>query len=191
MSTALPRGVAAVAVVGAVAQLAYGVLAIAFPWPAIAGTGGELVWIVVNLGWIAALAGWAMVVAPGRTVVVGAAIASVGFAVRIVAAAVTIASPASDPLPLVLASIALTLGGVAVVAVGTFLVRPVRSAVTWVPAIALVVEFGIASMYSANTVLHFILLGLAWGAVLLAMAIVVAARARAAAAAEAPVTTAA
>lgn len=173
MSERTARTVGTVAVVGAAAQLTYGVLAIMFPWPAIAGAGGETVWIAANIGMIAGLAGWAGVVARGRTVVVGAAVAGVGFAVRIAAAVVTIASPEAEVLPMVLASIALTLGGVLTVAIGTFLVSSPQSVTTWVPLVAFIVELGVASMYSVSTQLHFVLLGLAWGAVWMVLALVV------------------
>ena len=173
------RALAAVAIVGAAAQLGYGVLAVVFPWPEIVSPWGEALWMVANLGLIAGLAGWAVAVAPGRTVTVGAAVAGLGFAVRIVAAMVTIADPETEPLPLVLASIALSLAGVLTVAVGTLRAGPVRSMVAWLPMIAFAVELGLAAMYSAATVLHFVLLGLLWGTVAMAMALVVRSRAEA------------
>jgi len=53
---------------------------------------------------------------------------------------ITIASPATDPLPLVLGSIALTLAGVAVLAVGTFVVCGAKTWIAWVPFVAFVAE---------------------------------------------------
>jgi len=163
-----------VAISGAIAQLAYGILAIAFPWPEIVSPGGEGLWIAANVGMLAGYAGWRLVVARSRTVTAGVAVAGIGFSLRIVAGVVTIVSPAADVLPFVLGSIALTLLGVAVISVGTVAVLGGRRWEAWVPAAAVLAELGLASMYAVDTPLHFVLLGLLWGAVSLVIALVVA-----------------
>ncbi|WES66016.1 hypothetical protein P0L94_08055 [Microbacter sp. GSS18] len=162
-----------IALIGAICQIGYGLLAVMQPWPAILNPGAEGLWIVVNIGMIAGLVGWAGVVAPGRTVTVGAVTASAGFLLRIVAALISVVEPSAEVLALVLGSIGLTLAGIAVVAVGSFLVRSPRSGVAWVPALGFAVELGLASMYSAATELHFMLLGLLWGLVSLSIAVLV------------------
>jgi len=168
------RITAFIAISGAIVQLAYGILAIAFPWPEIVSPGGEGLWIAANAGMLAGYVGWALVVARSRTVTVGVVVAGIGFTLRIVAAIVTIVSPAADVLPLVLGSIALTLLGVVVVSVGTVGVIGGRRWEAWVPTIAVLVELGLASMYTVDTPLHFVLLGLLWGVVSLVIALVVA-----------------
>jgi len=171
------RTITVLAIAGAIAQLAYGVLAIAFPWPKIVSSGGEAIWIAANVGMLAGYIGWAVVVARGRMVAVGVAIAGTGFVIRIAGALITIASPEAIAFPLVLGSIVLTLVGVAVVAVGTLRVRGARSWEAWVPAVAALVELGLVSIYSLDTLLHFVLLGLLWGAVSLVIGLIVASRA--------------
>lgn len=173
MSTAIARLLGVIALIGAISQIGYGLLAVTHPWPAIVNPGAEVLWIVVNIGMIAGLLGWAGVVAPGRTVTVGAATATAGFLLRILAALITILDPSAGVLGLVLGSIALTLTGFAVVAVGSVRARSPRSVVAWVPAVGFAVELGLASMYSIATELHFVLLGLLWGLVSLTIAVTV------------------
>lgn len=177
MNDAALRIITVIAITGAIAQLAYGVLAIAFPWPQIVSTGGEWLWIAANVGMLAGYVGWAAVVARGRTVAAGVAIAGTGFVLRITAAIITIVSPLAVVLPFVLGSIVLTLAGVAIVAVGTLRVRGARSWEAWVPAVAALAELGLASMYTIDTPLHFVLLGLLWGTVSLVVGLIVASRA--------------
>lgn len=72
----------------------------------------------------------------------------------------------------------LHLAGMALVAVGSLLARSPRSPVAWVPAIAFIVELGLAAMYSLAMPLHFILLGLLWGLVALTISVIVLTAAR-------------
>jgi hypothetical protein len=161
------RSAATVRTIGLIAALAsvgYGVLAAVFPYPRITDAPFELLWGLINLGYIGTLTAW-LRSWPGPVPVlgrVGGAIAIAGLAVRVVDVVWFVVRPEAASDVLVVISILLTFTGLAVLGVASLrgAPRPRR----WAPLLVLGVGLVVSSLYGPLPVLHFVALGVVWGA---------------------------
>lgn len=171
------RRLAAAAMAGAALQLFYGVLAVLWPYPHIIAPAPELLWGVVNLGMIAGIAAWLAidVARPRWLAVIGSGMAILGHLTRVVVAIWTTIQPSASPdsvTTTILASIALMFCGMALLTIGTLLGRRLSGLGRWAPGLVLATGIIAAAFYSIDKVVHFVLLGLVWGAAWLLLAYV-------------------
>ncbi len=160
---------------GAVLQVAYGVAALLYRYPAITDPGFELVWLVVNLGMVASIIGW-LAIGPStsrRSLYVGGAVAGVGHMLRAGISAWRIVDPAADVDPFIVSSIVLMFGGMTIVGVASLRGRRLERIAAWAPLATVVAGMVTASFYSTDKMVHFVLLGLLWGGTWLALPIIV------------------
>jgi hypothetical protein len=171
------RRLAAVAMAGAALQVAYGVLAVFWPYPHITAPAPELLWGVVNLGMIAGILAWLAidVARPRWLAFIGGGMAILGHLIRIAVTIWTTIQPDANTdsvTTMILASIALMFGGMALLAIGTVAGRRLSGLGRWAPGLVLATGIIAAAFYSIEKVVHFALLGLLWGAAWLLLAYV-------------------
>ena len=154
-----------IAIIGGCFQLVYGLLSIFFPYSSDTYYGwDEALWIVACIGMAGAIIGMLVLDAgrPGWLAWGGGIVATVGVLIRIIASILIITRSAWDPLPLILLSILLMLGGM--LALGIALVRgdKINGWQAWTPILVAAFGFVTAGLFSVSLFIHFILLGL-WG----------------------------
>ena len=172
-----PRRLGTVAMAGAALQLVYGLLAVVWPYPLIIAPAPELVWGVVNLGMLAGIAAWLAidVARPRWLALIGAGVAILGHLMRVAVSIWTSIQPGANPdnvTATILASIALMFGGMALLAIGTVVGRRLSGLGRWAPGLVLATGLITAAFYSIERMVHFVLLGLLWGAAWLLLAYV-------------------
>lgn len=171
------RRLGTVAMTGAALQLVYGVLAVVWPYPLIIAPAPELVWGVVNLGMLAGIAAWLAidVARPRWLALIGGGVAILGHLMRVAVSIWTSIQPGANPdsvTATILASIALMFGGMALLAIGTVVGRRLSGLGRWAPGLVLATGLIAAAFYSIERMVHFVLLGLLWGAAWLLLAYV-------------------
>jgi hypothetical protein len=171
------RRLAAVAMAGAALQLVYGVLAVLWPYPQIIAPAPELLWGLINLGMMAGIAAWLAidVARPRWLALIGGGMAILGHLTRVVVAIWATMRPDANPdsvTTTILASIALMFGGMALLTIGTEMGRRLSGPGRWAPGLVLATGIIAAAFYSTDKVVHFVLLGLLWGAAWLLLAYV-------------------
>lgn len=163
----------AIGMSGAVVQLTYGVLAVAFRYPRIADRPFEAMWAIAVAGMIATTVAW-LGAGPGSPRWLGLAggvVAITGFALRIAVSLYLLARPdAGVDLPIV-ASIALMFVGLALIGVAALLDHGRSGWRQWSPIVVLAGGLVAAPLYDSARVAHFVVLGLVWGATWLLMAV--------------------
>ena len=154
-----------VCLAGASLQVLYGLLAVLFPYPAIAESGFEVLWALANVGMIAGVVGWLSldVARPRRVAVIGGGLAILGYLLRIGVSVVRLLNPDAAVDAVIVGTILLMFAGMGVVAVGTLLGRQLSGWQAWVPLLTVAAGLMTATFYSIDKVIHFILLGLFWG----------------------------
>jgi hypothetical protein len=162
---------------GAALQLVYGVLAVVWPYPLIIAPAAELLWGVVNLGMVAGIAAWLVidVARPRWLALIGGSMAILGHLMRVAVSIWTSIQPGANPdsvTTTILASLALMFGGMALLAIGTVVGRRLSGLGRWAPGLVLATGFITAAFYSIEKMVHFVLLGLLWGAAWLLLAYV-------------------
>jgi hypothetical protein len=165
------RWTSLVAVAGAVLQIGYGVLACVYRYPTISDRPFEALWAIANVGMIANVVTWLLIgVARHRLALVGGGLAILGYLVRIAISVAIEARPdASVDGPIVI-SILLMFAGLAGLGVATLRAGRLSGWSARAPLVVLAAGLIAAPFYSFNKVVHFILLGLLWGAAWLFMA---------------------
>jgi hypothetical protein len=178
-SIARPAGLVCLA--GAAAQVLYGLLAVRFPYPATTGSGFEALWAVANVGMIGGVVGLLALDAgrPRRLALVGGGIAILGNLLRIGAASMDVADPSKSVDALIVASVPLMFVGMAVLSATILRGERLLGWQKWIPALVTTAAAVAAAFYSIDKVVHFILLGLLWGAGWLAIGYLVVRRASA------------
>src|SRR5215211_1261020 len=171
------RRLGTVAMAGAALQLVYGVLAVVWPYPLITAPAPELVWGVVNLGMLAGIAAWLAidVARPRWLALIGGGVAILGHLMRAAVSIWTSIQPGANPdsvTATILASIALMFGGMALLTIGTVVGRQLLGLGRWAPGLVLATGIITAAFYSIERMVHFVLLGLLWGAAWLLLAYV-------------------
>jgi hypothetical protein len=171
------RRLGAVAMAGAALQLVYGVLAVVWPYPLIIAPAPELLWGVVNLGMVAGIAAWLVidVARPRWLALIGGGMAILGHLMRVAVSIWTSIQPGANPdsvTTTILASLALMFGGMALLAIGTVVGRQLSGLGRWAPGLVLATGLITAAFYSIGKMVHFVLLGLLWGAAWLLLAYV-------------------
>ena len=155
-----------VALGGGAVQIAYGLLAIWFPYGGRSYGWDEALWMLANVGMIGGVLGLLFldVGRPRWLARLGAALSVLGNLLRIIASVLLIVAPAQADayLPFVLLSILLVVLGLLVLGVATVRGRQVQGWQAWLPLVIGGCIFGIVPTYDGNRYLHFILLGL-WG----------------------------
>ena len=174
---AAARRLAAVAMAGAALQLIYGVLAVVWPYPRITAPAPELLWGVVNLGMIAGILAWLAidVAQPRWLALIGGGMAILGHLIRVAVSIWTSIEPGANidsVTAAILASIALMFGGMALLAIGTVVGRRLSGLGRWAPGLVFGTGIITAAFYSTDKVVHFVLLGLLWGAAWMLLAYV-------------------
>jgi hypothetical protein len=172
------RLAAAVALAGAVLQVAYGVLACVWTYPRITDRPFEAVWGLATLGMIASVLAWLAigVARPRGLAVTGGVLAIAGFAARFVISVAIVADPHIGPgsasvnaaIP---ATIVLMFAGLALLGIATRRARRLDGAAGWAPLLVVAGGLVAAPFYSFDKLVHFILLGLLWGSAWLYMAL--------------------
>jgi hypothetical protein len=163
------RRLATVAMAGAALQLVYGALAVIWPYPLITAPAPELLWGVVNLGMVAGILAWLAidVARPRWLALIGGGMAILGHLIRVAVSIWTSIQPGANPdsvTTTILASIALMFGGMALLTIGTVIGRRLSGLGRWAPGLVLGTGIITAAFYSIEKVVHFVLLGLLWGA---------------------------
>jgi hypothetical protein len=171
------RRLGTVAIAGAALQLVYGVLAVVWPYPLIIAPAPELVWGVVNIGMLAGIAAWLAidVAQPRWLALIGGGVAILGHLMRVAVSIWTSIQPGANPdsvTATILASIALMFAGMALLAIGTVVGRRLSGLGRWAPGLVLATGLVTAAFYSIERMVHFVLLGLLWGAAWLLLAYV-------------------
>lgn len=171
------RASATACVVGAGLQLGYGVLAIVDGYPRITTDRYELLWGLIQLGMVSGIAALlALDVARSRrTAVLGAAIAAAGHILRasISLLQVTGAVDEGGGGGLIVASIPLMFVGMAILGVSVLRGAGTRTWQAWTPLATVAGGLVTAAVYDVDRTLHFILLGLLWGATWMALGLAV------------------
>lgn len=163
------RRLAIVAMAGAALQLIYGVLAVLWPYPLITTPAPELLWGVVNLGMIAGILAWLAidVARPRWLALIGGGMAILGHLIRVAVSiwtSIELGANIDSVTAAILASIALMFGGMALLAIGTVVGRRLSGLGRWAPGLVFGTGIITAAFYSIEKVVHFVLLGLLWGA---------------------------
>jgi hypothetical protein len=171
------RRLGAVAMAGAALQLIYGVLAVVWPYPQITAPALELVWGLVNLGMVAGILAWLAidVARPRWLALIGGGVAIVGHLIRSAVSIWTTIQPNANldgVNTMIVASIAMMFGGMALLAIGTAMGRRLSGLGSWAPGLVLATGMIAAAFYSLDKVAHFVLLGLLWGAAWMLLAYV-------------------
>lgn len=168
------RASATACVVGASLQLGYGVLAIVDGYPRITTDRYELLWGLIQLGMVSGIAALlALDVARSRrTAVLGAAIAAAGHILRasislLQVTGVVDEGGAADGL--IVASIPLMFVGMAILGVSVLRGAGTRTWQAWTPLATVAGGLVTAAVYDVDRTLHFVLLGLLWGATWMAL----------------------
>ena len=154
-----------IALIGGSVQIVYGLLSIFFPYSPDTYYGwDEALWIVACIGMAGAVVGILVLDAgkPGWLASLGGIATIIGVLIRIIAAIFIIMRSSWDPLPLILLSILLMLGGM--LALGIAIVRgdKISGWHAWTPIFVTIFGFIVAAFFSVSLFIHFILLGL-WG----------------------------
>jgi len=150
---------------GGALQLVYGVLAVVWPYPQIIVPALELVWGLVNLGMVAGIVAWLAidVARPRWLALIGGGVAIVGHLVRL-AVSIWIGVQPNANLDsvntMIVASIVMMFGGMALLAIGTAVGRRLPGLGRWAPGLVLATGLMTAAFYSLDKVTHFVLLGL-------------------------------
>lgn len=162
---AAARRASLVGLAGAALQVGYGLLAVAFPYPAIIDPQWELLWAVASAGMLAGVVGWyALDVARPRSIAtISAGLAIVGLLIRIGISVLLVLRPSSSVDGPIVATILMAFSGLTVLWIGTLVGRRLTGWQAWAPAFVVAVGLGAAAMYSVDRILHFIMLGLGWG----------------------------
>jgi hypothetical protein len=157
---------------GALIQIGYGLLACVFGYPAISDRPFEALWALAKIGMIANIAVWLSIkVATPRLALIGGGLAILGHLIRVAISLVTEARPdASIGTPVVI-TVMLVFTGLALLGIATVRARILTGAPAWAPLIVLAGGLVAAPFYSFNKAVHFILLGLLWGATWMYMAL--------------------
>jgi hypothetical protein len=165
------RWASRIAVAGASLQVAYGVLACAFRYPQISDRPFEALWAIANVGMIANLVAWlSLKVVQPRLALAGGGLAILGHLIRIAVSVVIEVRPGSRvDLPIVV-SIVLMFAGLAMLGVATLRAGRLSGWPSRAPLLVLAGGLIAAPFYTIDKVVHFILLGLLWGAAWLFMA---------------------
>lgn len=161
----LAKRAAWIAIAGGVVQVIYGILAIFFPYASGTTYGwDEALWVLASIGMAGAVSGILLlgVGEPGCLKWSGGIAALTGILTRIVASVFTMAGSSWDPLPLILVSIFLILGGMTVLGIALVGDDRLPGWRAWTPIVVSVFGFIVAAIYSVSLFVHFILLG-AWG----------------------------
>jgi hypothetical protein len=171
------RRLGALAMAGATLQLIYGVLAVVWPYPHITATALDLVWGLVNLGMVAGILAWLAidVVRPRWLALIGGGVAIVGHLIRFAVSIWATIEPNAnlDSInTMIVASIVMMFGGIALLAIGTAVGRRLSGLGRWAPGLVLATGMITAAFYSVDKVTHFVLLGLLWGAAWMLLAYV-------------------
>lgn len=168
------RKLAVVGLAAAGLQVAYGLIAVARPYPAIVEDRFEVLWALVNLGLAATVVAWfaSGVAAPRRVALGAAAVAVAGHLLRIGGSALAVSGAGPSPETLIVPSIVLMFAGLATLGVCTVRARRLTGWPAWVPLVVTAVGFLVAGLYSVDRGVHFVLLGLVWGPAWLLMAYV-------------------
>jgi hypothetical protein len=161
------RSLGAVAMAGATLQLVYGVLAVVWPYPQIIAPGPELLWGLVNLGMVAGIVAWLAidVARPRWLALIGGGVAILGHLLRLAVSIWTTVQPNANldiVSTMIVASIALMFGGMALLTIGTAVGRRLSGLGRWAPGLVLATGMITAAFYSTEKVAHFALLGLLW-----------------------------
>ena len=159
--------------VGAVVQMVYGLLALAFPYPRITDRPFEAVWMLAVAGMIATVVAWLGAGAgkPRMLGLFGGGLTIIGCVIRIVVALYGMARPeAAVDLPIVI-SIGFMFSGLALLGVAALLGRDRSGWRRWAPLIVLAGGLIAAPLYDSARVVHFFVLGLVWGSAWFLMAV--------------------
>lgn len=154
-----------IAIIGGSVQLVYGLLSIFFPYsPDVYYGWDEALWIVASVGMAAAIIGILVLEAgrPGWLTWIGGITAIIGVLTRIVASVLIIMRSSWDPLPLILLSILLVLGGMLALGIATLRGNKINGWQAWTPILVSIFGFMVTAIFSVSLFIHFILLGL-WG----------------------------
>lgn len=165
-TAAAARRASLVGMAGAALQVGYGLLAVAFPYPAIIDPQWQLLWAVVSAGMLAGVVGWFALDAarPRSVAAIGAGLAVLGLLIRIVLVLPELLDPhTSVPDGPIVASILMTFSGLAVLWICTLGGRRLTGWQAWAPALVVALGLVTASLYSVDRVVHFVVLGLVWG----------------------------
>jgi hypothetical protein len=162
---------------GATLQLVYGVLAVVWPYPQITAPVPELLWGLVNLGMVAGIVAWLAidVARPRWLALIGGGVAILGHLIRLAVSIWTTVQPNANldtVSTMIVASIALMFGGMALLTIGTAVGRRLSGLGRWAPGLVLATGMITAAFYSTEKVAHFALLGLLWGAAWMLLAYV-------------------
>lgn len=154
-----------IAIVCAVFQIIYGLLSMFFPYGSDTYYGwDEGLWIVACIGMASAVVG-ILVLEVGKpswlTWLSGIAVI-LGVLIRIIASVLFITRSSWDPLPLILLSILLMLGGMLALGIAILRGDKINGWQAWTPILVSVFGLIVTALFSVNLSLHFILLGL-WG----------------------------
>jgi hypothetical protein len=162
---------------GATLQLVYGVIAVVWPYPQITAPAPELLWGLVNFGMVAGILAWLAidVVRPRWLALIGGGVAILGHLVRLAVSIWTTVQPNASldtVSTMIVASIALMFGGMALLTIGTAVGSRLSGLGRWAPGLVLATGMITAAFYSTEKVAHFALLGLLWGAAWMLLAYV-------------------
>ena len=124
----------------------------------------EALWIVANVGMVGAILGILALDAgnPGWLTWLGGIAAILGAFIRITAAILHISRSSWDPLPLILLSILLLLGGMLALGVAILKGNKINGWQAWTPVLVSIFGLIVTALFSVNLLVHLILLGL-WG----------------------------
>jgi hypothetical protein len=169
----MARWASRVAIVGALIQVGYGLLACVYRYPTIIDRPFEALWAAANLGMIANIVTWLSIkVATRRLALVGGLLAIAGHAFRVVISLIIQARPdAAVDTPIVV-TIMLSFAGLALLGTATLRARQLTGRAACAPLFVLAGGLAAVPFYSFDKVVHFILLGLLWGSAWLHMALV-------------------
>lgn len=167
------RASAAASVVGAGLQLGYGALAIADAYPRITADRYEVLWGLIQLGMVAGIAALVAldVARSRRTAVLGAAIAAAGHILRASISLLQVTGVVDEGAAdgLIVATIPLMFVGMAILGVSVLRGAGTPTWQAWTPLATVAGGLVPAAVYDVDRTLHFILLGLLWGATWMAL----------------------
>ncbi|MDH5403067.1 MAG: hypothetical protein OEZ01_04200 [Candidatus Heimdallarchaeota archaeon] len=154
-----------IAIIGGIFQLIYGILAIFFPYsPGVYYGWDEGLWILANIGMAGAIFGILIlnVGKPDSLTRLSGIAAIIGVFTRIIASIFIIMRSSWDPLPIILLSILLILGGMFALGIAILRGNKIKGWQSWTPILVSIFGFIVAALFSVSLFIHFILLGF-WG----------------------------
>lgn len=152
-----------IAIIGGSFQIVYGLLAIFFPYSPDTYYGwDEALWIIASIGMAGAIVAVLVIEAgkPGWLTWLGGIAALIGVFVRIIASILIIMRSSWDPLPLILLSILLMLGGMFALGIAMLRGNKINGWQAWTPILVSIFGLIVTALFSVNLFIHFILLGL-------------------------------